>query len=180
MVEPPLHLTPQQEVDVLNWFQEQEPLWNNRATVYRTVDKDALYAAKGATMTPAVSGTRLKRWVESQRDRFVKLRAKVQKSGAPARDYTEKESFLFEKFEFLIPYLQPPRARTLRSIRERQAQLAAPPTPPPAPADDEAGGQEGGGQEVEGQPPQAVTGPRAGMYILYIYMFGNDFGNDLL
>ena len=176
VVEPPLHLTAQQEGEVLDWFQTQEPLWNNRATVYRTIDKDALYAAQGATMTPAVSGKRLKRWVESQRDRFVKLRSKAQKSGAPAREYTEKENFLFEKFEFLVPYLQPPRARTLRSIRERQAQLAAPasPPPPPAPAD------EGGEQEVEGQPRQAAPAPRAGMYNSFISMFFNEIFDDLL
>ena len=127
-------------------------------------------------MDPPVSGTRLKRWIESQRDRFVKLRGREQKSGAPARDHTEKEEFLIEKFTFLIPFLQPPRARTLRSIRERQAQLAAPPSPPPAPAP----ADEAGEQEVEGQPRQAAPAPRAGMYNSFMSMFCNEIFHDLL
>lgn len=164
-----LTLSAEQEEDAIQWYFHTEALWNNRRNEYRVAtDKPALYDLKAQDF--GCTGSRLKRWIESQRDRYVKLRRKTQKSGAGTREPTDKEKWLMDKFEFLNPVLQAPRRQATVSLLRRQA---AQDDPPAAGTGDEGAGDAGAGAgddhppaagEQQEQPPPAGAQVNPGMY----------------
>ena len=93
-----LYLTDEQQDDIIQWLQDNPIVYNRRLREYRNTEKKhKLWEDKAREMD--VDPLRLQTWVDSMRTRFGRLTHT--KSGQAAKEHTERETWILEKFSFL-------------------------------------------------------------------------------
>ncbi|KAG0710533.1 hypothetical protein GWK47_022629 [Chionoecetes opilio] len=85
------------EDDLVEWFSENDSLWNTQRTAYRDkARRQRLLATKAEQL--GISSEHLWTWFKSLRDMFTRLDKKKSGDGQPT--FTEREKWIREKFKF--------------------------------------------------------------------------------
>ncbi|KAK3875462.1 hypothetical protein Pcinc_019674 [Petrolisthes cinctipes] len=97
------HIIPEdKEVSVVEWYRDQEFLYNKKMRAYRDRDRKAkAWEDKAQSLNVEIST--MQTWITNMRTRYAKL---VQtKSGQGTRELTERDTWIKESFNFLRPHI---------------------------------------------------------------------------
>lgn len=103
--------------DVIEWLRGNEILYNRGKEEYLEGDKKMdLWAEKAAEMSKRFPGlditaARLHKWYTSQRDMYVKLKNRLEKSGSGSRRLTDHQEWLMKVFPFIDKHVFPKSGR---------------------------------------------------------------------
>ena len=98
----PLYITDDQADDIIQWLKEHPCIYNKGLRDYRdTAKKSKLWQDKAKDL--GLDPLRLQTWVDSMRSRFGRLTQT--KSGQGAKEHTERETWILQKFSFFAAHI---------------------------------------------------------------------------
>ncbi|XP_014679360.1 PREDICTED: uncharacterized protein LOC106819216 isoform X2 [Priapulus caudatus] len=102
-------LTEEEEQSMVDWLAENTVFYNKRMKAYKDMTKkESLWREKAAELGKDVA--ELKLWYSSLRTRFGRLKKK--KSGQEDVEMTERDEWVYNHFQFLVPYVHEVQPKT--------------------------------------------------------------------
>ncbi|KAF5888694.1 histone-lysine N-methyltransferase PRDM9-like, partial [Clarias magur] len=119
---PALALKPEQEQEVVDWYRENEFLYNFKMADFKNREKRSRVVSEKAQQL-GVTADQLTTWVKSMRDRTGKL-TKKQLSGSGRLPMTDRGKWILENFGYIQNFMK----RVAEGKRKKRGQLSQKPS----------------------------------------------------